>query len=327
MRKYSFKELGLENTRDMFKRANENGYSIPAFNFANLEQLQAILDACVEAESDVIIQISASARTYIGKEQLPLLVKGAIDEIRAKGSKIAVALNLDHGKGQDLIKDCLDYGFSSVMIDASKYDFEKNIELTKEIVELAKDYDASVEGEIGVIHGTEDEHSADESTFTKPAEAVEFIKRTGVDSLAIAIGTAHGAHKFKVGEDPKLRLDILENIKKEIGSFPIVLHGSSSVPQDYIKKFKEFGGEVKDAIGIPNAELRKASKSAVAKINVDTDGRLAFTAAIRRVLGTTPKEFDPRKYLGAAKDEMKAYYKTKIVDVFGSEGAYKKGTK
>ena len=327
MRKYSFKELGLENTRDMFKRANENGYSIPAFNFANLEQLQAILDACVEAESDVIIQISASARTYIGKEQLPLLVKGAIEEIREKGSKIAVALNLDHGKGYDLIKDCLDYGFSSVMIDASKYDFEKNIELTKEIVELAKDYDASVEGEIGVIHGTEDEHSADESTFTKPAEAVEFIKRTGVDSLAIAIGTAHGAHKFKVGEDPKLRLDILENIKKEIGSFPIVLHGSSSVPQDYIKKFKEFGGEVKDAIGIPNAELRKASKSAVAKINVDTDGRLAFTAAIRRVLGTTPKEFDPRKYLGAAKDEMKAYYKTKIVDVFGSEGAYKKGTK
>ena len=234
MKKYSFKELGLENTRDMFKRANENGYSIPAFNFANLEQLQAILDACTEAESDVIIQISASARTYIGKEQLPLLVKGAIDEIRAKGSKIAVALNLDHGKGHELIKDCLDYGFSSVMIDASKYDFEKNIELTKEIVELAKDYDASVEGEIGVIHGTEDEHSADESAFTKPAEAVEFIKRTGVDSLAIAIGTAHGAHKFKVGEDPKLRLDILEAIKKEIGSFPIVLHGSSSVPLSLI---------------------------------------------------------------------------------------------
>ena len=327
MKKYSFKELGLENTRDMFKRANESGYSIPAFNFANLEQLQAILDACVEAESDVIIQISASARTYIGKEQLPLLVKGAIDEIRAKGSKIAVALNLDHGKGQDLIKDCLDYGFSSVMIDASKYDFEKNIELTKEIVELAKDYDASVEGEIGVIHGTEDEHSADESAFTKPIEAVEFIKRTGVDSLAIAIGTAHGAHKFKVGEDPKLRLDILEEIERRIPGFPIVLHGSSAVPKQYTDMIKEFGGEVKDAIGIPNAELRKASKSAVAKINVDTDGRLAFTAAIRRVLGTNPKEFDPRKYLGAAKDEMKAYYKTKIVDVFGSEGAYKKGTK
>ena len=327
MKKYSFKELGLENTRDMFKRANENGYSIPAFNFANLEQLQAILDACTEAESDVIIQISASARTYIGKEQLPLLVKGAIDEIRAKGSKIAVALNLDHGKGHELIKDCLDYGFSSVMIDASKYDFEKNIELTKEIVELAKDYDASVEGEIGVIHGTEDEHSADESAFTKPAEAVEFIKRTGVDSLAIAIGTAHGAHKFKVGEDPKLRLDILEEIERRIPGFPIVLHGSSAVPKQYTDMIKEFGGEVKDAIGIPNAELRKASKSAVAKINVDTDGRLAFTAAIRRVLGTNPKEFDPRKYLGAAKDEMKAYYKTKIVDVFGSEGAYKKGTK
>ena len=316
MRKYSFKELGLENTRDMFKRANENGYSIPAFNFANLEQLQAILDACVEAESDVIIQISASARTYIGKEQLPLLVKGAIEEIREKGSKIAVALNLDHGKGYDLIKDCLDYGFSSVMIDASKYDFEKNIELTKEIVELAKDYDASVEGEIGVIHGTEDEHSADESTFTKPAEAVEFIKRTGVDSLAIAIGTAHGAHKFKVGEDPKLRLDILENIKKEIGSFPIVLHGSSSVPQDYIKKFKEFGGEVKDAIGIPDEELRKASKSIVTKINVDTDGRLVFTSTLREYFAKNPKEMDLKKYLDYARNEMKNFYVKKINSVF-----------
>lgn len=316
MKKYSFKELGLENTRDMFKRANENGYSIPAFNFANLEQLQAILDACTEAESDVIIQISASARTYIGKEQLPLLVKGAIDEIRAKGSKIAVALNLDHGKGHELIKDCLDYGFSSVMIDASKYDFEKNIELTKEIVELAKDYDASVEGEIGVIHGTEDEHSADESAFTKPAEAVEFIKRTGVDSLAIAIGTAHGAHKFKVGEDPKLRLDILEAIKKEIGSFPIVLHGSSSVPQDYIKKFKEFGGEVKDAIGIPDEELKKASKSIVTKINVDTDGRLVFTSALREYFAKNPKEMDLKKYLDYARNEMRNFYVKKINSVF-----------
>ena len=316
MKKYSFKELGLENTRDMFKRANENGYSIPAFNFANLEQLQAILDACTEAESDVIIQISASARTYIGKDQLPLLVKGAIDEIRAKGSKIAVALNLDHGKGHELIKDCLDYGFSSVMIDASKYDFEKNIELTKEIVELAKDYDASVEGEIGVIHGTEDEHSADESAFTKPAEAVEFIKRTGVDSLAIAIGTAHGAHKFKVGEDPKLRLDILEAIKKEIGSFPIVLHGSSSVPQDYIKKFKEFGGEVKDAIGIPDEELKKASKSIVTKINVDTDGRLVFTSALREYFAENPKEMDLKKYLDYARNEMKNFYVKKINSVF-----------
>lgn len=316
MKKYSFKELGLENTRDMFKRANENGYSIPAFNFANLEQLQAILDACTEAESDVIIQISASARTYIGKEQLPLLVKGAIDEIRAKGSKIAVALNLDHGKGHELIKDYLDYGFSSVMIDASKYDFEKNIELTKEIVELAKDYDASVEGEIGVIHGTEDEHSADESAFTKPAEAVEFIKRTGVDSLAIAIGTAHGAHKFKVGEDPKLRLDILEAIKKEIGSFPIVLHGSSSVPQDYIKKFKEFGGEVKDAIGIPDEELKKASKSIVTKINVDTDGRLVFTSALREYFAENPKEMDLKKYLDYARNEMRNFYVKKINSVF-----------
>jgi len=326
MKKYSFKELGLENTRDMFKRANENGYSIPAFNFANLEQLQAILDACTEAESDVIIQISASARTYIGKEQLPLLVKGAIDEIRAKGSKIAVALNLDHGKGHELIKDCLDYGFSSVMIDASHYSYEKNIKIVSDVVKLAHSYGATVEAELGMLGGQEDDLIVDEkdSKYTNPSQAADFVKRTGIDSLAVAIGTAHGAHKFKVGEDPKLRLDILEEIERRIPGFPIVLHGSSAVPKQYTDMIKEFGGEVKDAIGIPNAELRKASKSAVAKINVDTDGRLAFTAAIRRVLG---KEFDPRKYLGAAKDEMKAYYKTKIVDVFGSEGAYKKGTK
>ena len=327
MKKYSYKELGLENTREMFKRANEGGYSIPAFNFCNMEQLQAILEACVETDSDVILQISASARKYIGKELLPLMIKGAIEEIRAKGSKISVALNLDHGKEVDMIKECLDYGFSSVMIDASKYEFEKNVEITKSVVELAKEYDASVEGEIGIISGVEDEHSSDDSHFTRPKEAIEFIEKTGVDSLAIAIGTAHGAHKFKPGEDPKLRLDILEEIERRIPGFPIVLHGSSAVPQQYTTMIKEFGGEVKDAIGIPDSELRKAAKSAVAKINVDTDGRLAFTAAIRRVLGTTPKEFDPRKYLGAAKDEMKAYYKTKIVDVFGSEGAYKKGTK
>ena len=244
MKKYSYKELGLENTREMFKRANEGGYSIPAFNFCNMEQLQAILEACVETDSDVILQISASARKYIGKELLPLMIKGAIEEIRAKGSKISVALNLDHGKEVDMIKECLDYGFSSVMIDASKYEFEKNVEITKSVVELAKEYDASVEGEIGIISGVEDEHSSDDSHFTRPKEAIEFIEKTGVDSLAIAIGTAHGAHKFKPGEDPKLRLDILEEIKEKIGSYPIVLHGSSSVPQEYIKKFKEFGGEV-----------------------------------------------------------------------------------
>ena len=199
--------------------------------------------------------------------------------------------------------------------------------LSKEVVEYAHKFDVTVEAELGVLAGIEDDVKAESHTYTNPDEVEEFVNKTGVDSLAIAIGTSHGAHKFKPGEDPKLRLDILEEIERRIPGFPIVLHGSSAVPKQYTDMIKEFGGEVKDAIGIPNAELRKASKSAVAKINVDTDGRLAFTAAIRRVLGTTPKEFDPRKYLGAAKDEMKAYYKTKIVDVFGSEGAYKKGTK
>lgn len=316
MKKYSFRELGLENTREMFRRANENGYSIPAFNFCNMEQLQAILDACVETESDVILQISASARKYIGKELLPLMIKGAVEEIRAKGSKISVALNLDHGKEYDMIKDCLDYGFSSVMIDASKYDFDKNIEITKSVVELAKEYGASVEGEIGIISGTEDEHSADESHFTKPEEAVEFIQKTGVDSLAIAIGTAHGAHKFKPGEDPKLRLEILEEIKNRIGLYPIVLHGSSSVPQDFIRKFKEFGGEVKDAIGIPDEELKKASKSIVTKINVDTDGRLVFTSCLRENLIRNPKEMDLKKILEYPREEMKNFYVTKIRNVF-----------
>lgn len=213
------------------------------------------------------------------------------------------------------------------MIDGSHYDFAKNIEVSKEVVEFAHAKDVTVEAELGVLAGIEDDVKAESHTYTNPDEVEEFVTKTGVDSLAIAIGTSHGAHKFKPGEDPKLRLDILEEIERRIPGFPIVLHGSSAVPQQYTTMIKEFGGEVKDAIGIPDSELRKAAKSAVAKINVDTDGRLAFTAAIRRVLGTTPKEFDPRKYLGAAKEEMKAYYKTKIVDVFGSEGAYKKGTK
>ncbi len=316
MKKYSFEELGLENTREMFKRANENGYSVPAFNFCNMEQLQAILSACAEAESDVILQISASARKYIGKETLPLMVKGAVKEIKEQGSKISVALNLDHGKEIDMIKDCLDYGFSSVMIDASKYDFEKNIEITKSVVEMAKEYGASVEGEIGVISGTEDEHKADESLFTKPEEAIEFIQKTGVDSLAIAIGTAHGAHKFKPGEDPKLRLDILEEIREKIGSFSIVLHGSSSVPQDFIKRFKEFGGVVKDAIGIPDEELRKGSKSIVTKINVDTDGRLVFVSSLRKNLAENPKEMDLKKVFEYPREEMKEFYKKKINSVF-----------
>ena len=322
---YNYKDLGLSNTKEMFAKANREGYAVPAFNFNNMEMALAIVEACAEMGSPVILQCSKGALKYMGADVAPLLAKAAVDRARNMGSDIPVALHLDHGPDLETVKTCIDAGFSSVMIDGSHYDFAKNIEVSKEVVEYAHKYDVTVEAELGILAGIEDDVKAESHTYTNPDEVEEFVSKTGVDSLAIAIGTSHGAHKFKPGEDPKLRLDILKEIERRIPGFPIVLHGSSAVPKQYTDMIKQYGGEVKDAIGIPDTQLRQASSSAVAKINVDTDGRLAFTAAIRRVLGTNPKEFDPRKYLGAAKDEMKAYYKTKIVDVFGSEGAYKKG--
>lgn len=322
---YNYKELGLSNTKEMFAKANKEGYAVPAFNFNNMEMALAIVEACAEMGSPVILQCSKGALKYMGADVVPLLAKAAVDRARNMGSDIPVALHLDHGPDLETVKTCIDAGFSSVMIDGSHYDFAKNIEISKEVVEYAHKFDVTVEAELGILAGIEDDVKAETHTYTNPDEVEEFVTKTGVDSLAIAIGTSHGAHKFKPGEDPKLRLDILKEIERRIPGFPIVLHGSSAVPKQYTDMIKQFGGEVKDAIGIPDTQLRQAASSAVAKINVDTDGRLAFTAAIRRVLGTNPKEFDPRKYLGAAKDEMKAYYKTKILDVFGSEGAYKKG--
>lgn len=323
--KYHYKELGLSNTKEMFAKANKEGYSVPAFNFNNLEQLQAIVEAAVETGSPVILQVSTGARSYIGKEMLPFLAKAATAYVESTGSDIPVALHLDHGPSFEVAKDCIEYGFSSVMIDASHHSFEENIKESKEVADFAHKHDVTVEAELGVLAGVEDDVVAEEHVFTQPDEVEEFVTRTGVDSLAIAIGTSHGAHKFKPGTDPKLRLDILEEIERRIPGFPIVLHGSSGVPQDFVEIIKKYGGELEDAIGIPDEELRKASKSAVAKINVDTDGRLAFTAGIREVFATNPKEFDPRKYLGPAKKYMKEYYKDKIKNVFGSEGAYKKG--
>ena len=322
---YKYKDLGLTNTKEMFAKANKEGYAVPAFNFNNMEMAMAIIEACAEMGSPVILQCSKGALNYMGADVVPLLAKAAVDRARNMGSDIPVALHLDHGPDLETVKTCINAGFSSVMIDGSHYDFAKNIEVSKEVADYAHPFDVTVEAELGVLAGIEDDVKAESHTYTNPDEVEEFISKTGVDSLAIAIGTSHGALKFKPGEDPKLRLDILKEIERRIPGFPIVLHGSSAVPKQYTDMIKQYGGEVKDAIGIPDSELRKAASSAVAKINVDTDGRLAFTAAIRRVLGTTPKEFDPRKYLGAAKEEMKAYYKTKIVDVFGSEGAYKKG--
>ncbi|MGL4254507.1 MAG: class II fructose-1,6-bisphosphate aldolase [Fusobacteriaceae bacterium] len=324
---YNYKELGLSNTREMFVKANKEGYAVPAFNFNNMEMMLAIVEACAEMGSPVILQCSTGALKYMGKEVAPLLAKAAVDHARAMGSDIPVALHLDHGPDLEAVKTCIEAGFSSVMIDGSHHNFEDNIRISKEVVEYAHKFDVTVEGELGVLKGIEDDVVADDHQFTRPEEVEEFVKRTGVDSLAIAIGTSHGAHKFKPGEDPKLRLDILEECERRLPGFPIVLHGSSEVPAKYIEMMRTYGGEISDAIGIPASELRGGAKSGVAKINVDTDGRLAFTSGIRKVLATNPKEFDPRKYLGAAKEEMKAYYKTKVVDVFGSEGAYKKASK
>ena len=305
--KYNYKDLGLVNTKEMFAKANKEGYAVPAFNFNNLEQLQGIIEACVEMGSPVILQVSTGARKYIGKEMLPGLAKAATDYVKASGSDIPVALHLDHGPSFEMAKDCIEYGFSSVMIDASHFPYDENVALSKEVAEF------------------EDDVVADAHIFTQPDEVEDFVTKTGVDSLAIAIGTSHGAHKFKPGDNPKIRLDILKEIEQRIPGFPIVLHGSSSVPKQYVEIINQHGGKIADAIGIPEEQLLLASKSAVAKINVDTDGRLAFTAGIREVLSNKPSEFDPRKYAGVAKDYIKKYYKEKIVNVFGSEGAYKKG--
>ena len=323
--KYNYKDLGLVNTKEMFAKANKEGYAVPAFNFNNLEQLQGIIEACVEMGSPVILQVSTGARKYIGKEMLPGLAKAATDYVKASGSDIPVALHLDHGPSFEMAKDCIEYGFSSVMIDASHFPYDENVALSKKVAEFAHEYDVTVEAELGVLAGVEDDVVADAHIFTQPDEVEDFVTKTGVDSLAIAIGTSHGAHKFKPGDNPKIRLDILKEIEQRIPGFPIVLHGSSSVPKQYVEIINQHGGKIADAIGIPEEQLLLASKSAVAKINVDTDGRLAFTAGIREVLATKPGEFDPRKYAGVAKDYIKKYYKEKIVNVFGSEGAYKKG--
>ena len=323
--KYNYKDLGLVNTKEMFAKANKEGYSVPAFNFNNLEQLQGIIEACVEMGSPVILQVSTGARKYIGKEMLPGLAKAATDYVKATGSDIPVALHLDHGPSFEMAKDCIEYGFSSVMIDASHFSYDENVELSKKVAEFAHKHDVTVEAELGVLAGVEDDVVAADHIFTQPDEVEDFVTKTGVDSLAIAIGTSHGAHKFKPGDNPKIRLDILKEIEQRIPGFPIVLHGSSSVPKQYVDIINQYGGKIADAIGIPEEQLLLASKSAVAKINVDTDGRLAFTAGIREVLATKPGEFDPRKYAGVAKDYIKKYYKEKIVNVFGSEGAYKKG--
>ena len=318
--KYHFKDLGLSNTKEMFAKANKEGYSVPAFNFNNMEQLQAIIEACVEMGSPVILQVSTGARDYIGKEMLPWLAKAATAYVEASGSDIPVALHLDHGPNFATAKDCIEYGFSSVMYDGSHHPYDENVAEAKEVAEFAHQHDVTVEAELGVLAGIEDDVVAAEHVYTQPDEVEDFVSKTGVDSLAIAIGTSHGAHKFKPGDDPKLRLDILAEIEKRIPGFPIVLHGSSGVPQQFVKMITQYGGQIADAIGIPDEELRKASKSAVAKINVDTDLRLAMTAGIRKTFVESPEAFDPRKYMGVGREYIEDAVAHKMRDVFGSSG-------
>ncbi len=324
----SYKELGLVNTREVFRKAFEGQYAIPAFNFNNMEQMQAIVQACVETSSPVILQVSSGARKYANQTILRYMAQGAVEYAKELGKNIPITLHLDHGDSFELCKSCIDMGFSSVMIDGSHLSYEDNIALTKKVVEYAHAHDVTVEGELGVLAGVEDEVSAENHTYTEPDQVVDFVTRTGVDSLAISIGTSHGANKFKPEQctrnaegllvPPPLRFDILEEIEKRIPGFPIVLHGASSVPQEYVKEINQYGGALKDAIGIPEEQLRKAAKSAVCKINIDSDGRLAMTAAVRKVFHDKPAEFDPRKYLGPARDELQKLYMHKVNNVLGS---------
>ncbi len=318
--------MALVTTTEMFKKAYAGGYAIGAFNINNMEIVQAITEAAGEVKSPVILQVSAGARKYAKPAYLIALAQAAVAD-----SGIDLALHLDHGADFDICKACIDSGFTSVMIDGSKHSFEDNIALTRKVVEYAHAHGVVVEGELGKLAGIEDDvHvSAADSSYTQPGEVEEFVTRTGVDSLAIAIGTSHGAYKFTPEQctrnadgvlvPPPLRFDILEEVSKRLPGFPIVLHGASSVPQEFVREINSLGGKMPDAIGIPEEQLRRAATMAVCKINIDSDIRLAMTAAIRRTFAEKPSAFDPREYLGAGREAVKAMVKHKIVDVLGSD--------
>ena len=326
----SYKELGLVNTKDMFAKAMKGGYAIPAFNFNNMEQMQAIIMACVEVKSPVILQVSKGARAYANANILRNMARGAVEYAHELGCDIPIVLHLDHGPNFEVAKDCIDNGFSSVMIDGSALPYDENVALTKKVVEYAHAHDVTVEAELGVLGGVEDDVAAEESKYTKPEEVIDFTSKTGCDSLAISIGTSHGRCKFTPEQctrtpdgvliPPPLAFDVLEAIEKKLPGFPIVLHGSSSVPVEYVKIIEQYGGKIPDSVGIPEEQLRKAAKSAVCKINIDSDGRLAMTAAIRKHFAEHPGDFDPRQYLGPAREELKKMYMHKCVDVLGSAG-------
>jgi fructose-bisphosphate aldolase class II len=319
----SYSSLGFVNTREMFSKAMTGGYAVPAYNFNNMEQLQAIIVACLETQSPVILQISKGAREYADQTLLRFMGHGAVEMMKRvaleKGLKeIPITLHLDHGADFEICKSCIENGFSSVMIDGSSLSYDENVALTKKVVDFAHQYDVTVEGELGVLAGVEDDVSAESGHYTKPEDVEDFVKKTGVDSLAISIGTSHGVYKFKPGTNPKIRLDILHEIETRIPGFPIVLHGSSSIPQEYVKMVNQYGGKLEAAIGIPEEQLREASKSAVCKINIDSDGRLVMTGVIRKIFAEDAKVVDPRKYLGPAREALKDMYKRKNIEVLGS---------
>lgn len=317
-----YTELGLVNTKELFQKANEGKYAIPGFNFNNMEQLQAIIMACVECNSPVILQISKGARQYANQTLLRYMVPGAVQMAREMGSNIPIVLNLDHGDSFELCKACIDNGFSNVMIDGSHLPYEENVALTKKVVEYAHAHGVTVEGELGVLAGIEEHVVAEKSHYTRPEEVEDFVARTGVDSLAISIGTSHGAYKFKLkpGEPfPELRFDILEEVQRRLPGFPIVLHGASSVLQEYVDIINKYGGKLENTAGVPEDQIRKAIQLGVRKVNIDSDGRLVFTAMVRKYLAEHPEEFDPRKYLGPAREELKKMYIEKC-KLLGSAG-------
>lgn len=308
--------MALVTTKDMFAKAYAGGYAIGAFNVNNMEIVQGITEAAGELRSPVILQVSAGARKYANHTYLVKLVEAALAE-----NDIPIALHLDHGADFEICKSCIDGGFTSVMIDGSHHSFQDNIELTKRVVDYAHSKGVVVEGELGQLAGIEDDVnvSAENASYTHPDEVEEFVEKTGVDSLAIAIGTSHGAFKFKPGQTPQLRFDILDEVSRRLPNFPIVLHGASSVSQEYVKAIQANGGKLEDAIGIPEDMLRQAARSAVCKINIDSDLRLAMTAGVREVLYNNPAAFDPREYLKAGRANVKALVEHKIKNVLGSE--------
>lgn len=308
--------MPLVTTTEMFKKAYDGGYAVGAFNVNNMEIVQAITEAANELHSPVILQASAGARKYAQQAYLMKLVEAALEV-----TDIPIAMHLDHGADFEICKSCVDGGFSSVMIDASSQPFEENVAVSKKVADYAHEHGAVVEAELGTLAGVEDDVNVadDKAMYTDPDQVEEFVKRTGVDSLAIAIGTSHGAYKFKPGQNPKLRLDILEEVAKRLPGFPIVLHGSSSVPQEYVKIINEHGGALKDAIGIPEDQLREAAKGAVCKINIDSDLRLGMTAGIREHFEAHPDHFDPRQYLSDGRQYVKDIVHHKIINVLGSD--------